>query len=459
MPARWAEWLANAAKGKCAPVDYVVGWFLPVVGAMLANVRRPKPKSDWEEPSLVWTAMVGEPSSGRSPAWDAIAPLVAHIEAIMSAGHDEAMRIFQAEKLAAKYHCDKWEAVVAEAAADGEPLPPKPSNAEEPKAPVRWRLMMNDATIEAVSKLASDLPRGLLLNRDELAGWLSSMGQYKVAANADRTFWLECYGGRRRDVDRKQAGSYGIPRLSVGVTGGIQPDRLPALTTGGDDGLPLRFLYFWPSVLPKFDMSDSVPDPWAIRAFEKISALEMSNDDDGVQPRWVPFSDPAKEVLIVFVSRVQSLMDNSFGLIKGNFGKAKGHAIRLATILEYLHWSTTEDVDEPEYISVASLTAAIRMLEEYFFPMAERVYSHASIPENDRLAIMLIRYLRQHKIQTFNARILRRHIGGDFREASAMTDALVTLEQACLVRADPSRSGATSGRQKANYQVNPALFR
>jgi hypothetical protein len=38
-----------------------------------------------------------------------------------------------------------------------------------------------------------------------------------------------------------------VPFLSVGIVGGIQPDRLVSLLfTRDDDGMAARFLYAWP---------------------------------------------------------------------------------------------------------------------------------------------------------------------------------------------------------------------
>src|SRR3712207_9590504 len=46
-----------------------------------------------------------------------------------------------------------------------------------------------------------------------------------------------------------------IRHLSVGVLGGVQPDKLPAIIAGPDDGLAARFLWSWPDVLPGFSLS------------------------------------------------------------------------------------------------------------------------------------------------------------------------------------------------------------
>src|SRR5215831_15483461 len=59
------------------------------------------------------------------------------------------------------------------------PLPPALQHTPEPQAP---RLRQNDVTIEKVAELLSTAaPKGLLLIRDELAGFLCGMATYNDA--------------------------------------------------------------------------------------------------------------------------------------------------------------------------------------------------------------------------------------------------------------------------------------
>jgi hypothetical protein len=56
------------------------------------------------------------------------------------------------------------------------------------------------------------------------------------------------------------------------------------------------------------------------------------------------------------------------------FAKARGHALRLAAVLEQLWWCGSEIGEaELERISSGALNNAIKLMREYFIPMAERV--------------------------------------------------------------------------------------
>src|SRR3712207_4234580 len=121
------------------------------------------------------------------------------------------------------------------------PLPPAGLDEvpPEPKAP---RLRMDDVTVEQVALvLTQAAPKGVLMVRDELAGWLLGMSAYNAGA---RAFWLESYGGRPYRVDRvKHPEPIEVPHLSVAWFGGVQPQRLAQLMKEADDGLLARFCW------------------------------------------------------------------------------------------------------------------------------------------------------------------------------------------------------------------------
>jgi hypothetical protein len=72
--------------------------------------------------------------------------------------------------------------------------------------------------------------------------------------------------------------------------------------------------------------------------------------------------------------------------------------------------------------------------------------------------MLLARHLRAHKQAKFNAKNMRRDIGGPLREASAMDAACAALVEAGVIRPWPERSGSTPGRAAKNYEVNPVVL-
>ncbi len=100
----------------------------------------------------------------------------------------------------------------------------------------------------------------------------------------------------------------------------------------------------------------------------------------------------------------------------------------------------------------------MRIRQPFGIYKAERVLGDAAIPLVERNAMVLARHLRAHHLKKFNAKTLRRDIGGALREAKPMEDACSALVEAGLIRARPERAGSTPGRSAKNYDVNPALW-
>jgi len=123
------------------------------------------------------------------------------IERRMVADFPDRLREWRASVEFDKVADEGWQKDVREAQKRGAvaPLPPVATAGPEPQSP---RLRQNDVTIERVATLlATAAPKGLLLVRDELAGWIDGMAAYNPAG---RGFWVEAYGGRPYRVERQK---------------------------------------------------------------------------------------------------------------------------------------------------------------------------------------------------------------------------------------------------------------
>lgn len=379
----------------------------------------------------------------------------------MADGHDEITRKFQATKRVAELVRERWEGLVAAAVKDGDPPPPMPFDAEVPDEPIRPRIVVADTTTERLGALAASLPRGLINIRDELAGWLNGFGRYG-GGGADRAFALEMFGGRFHVIDRvKNPKPIRIKHLSIGVLGGIQPERLAEALEGADDGLAARFLWAWPDVIPVFSLGRSMPPSGkAKEAFRRLVALPMGSDERGnPEPVLVRLDREAETILEAFARRMIERERHATGIFAGTIGKARGHALRLACVLTFLRWAASGgETAPPDSITGEVVGDACRLVEWYFLPMAERVLGDAAIPIQERHAMILARHLQKAGEPCFNAREVRRTIGGQLREAKDMDAACAELVEAGILRATPSRDAGTKGRQAKNYSVNPRLF-
>ena len=186
----WGQWIEAAAEGKGAPCDYVAGALLAVAGSLIGNSRWAHPYGDWREPPVIWSMLVGNPSSRKSPGLDAVrAPLEALSDRLMTAAAP-ALEAWRKRKEIAGLHDAAWRETYKLAVKKREPLPTYPAEADAGDEPLVTVLEIDDATVEGLTKFLARQQRGTLVVRDELAGWLGGMNRYH-GGSSDRPFWIE----------------------------------------------------------------------------------------------------------------------------------------------------------------------------------------------------------------------------------------------------------------------------
>jgi hypothetical protein len=323
-------------------------------------------------------------------------------------------------------------------------------------------LIIADTTPEKIGPLLQKHPSGLLLHRDELAGWIGSFNRYSGGGeNGERQLWTEAYGGRAYNIDRvKLSEPIFIPHLTVGVLGSIQPDKLHVITGGADDGFASRFLWAWPDPVEGFTLTrEPVDASKQLDAFRHMFKLKLPSEDQGGRdPRRIELSDEAAKQFEKFGGEVKVSAMRTVGLLAGAFSKAPGHVLRLAMVIELLGWLARPSSLEPKVISSDSMLKAIKLVGDYFLPMAQRVFNEAAIPLEEQRVMMLIGWLKDHDVRKFNARETRRTIGGILRESAHMNATCKILERAGLIRPAFSRAGESKGQRRRDYEVNPVVF-
>ena len=258
-----------ADRTQCPP-DFVAVALIVGISAVVGRkfTIHPKQRDDWEVVPNQWGCIIGRPSAMKSPALkQALRPLYAiesrerekYAEAINE--HKAAGEILDMERKVAK---DSAKKLMAEGKRD-DALAAVSRFAVDPPAPVSRRYIVNDATVEKLGELLNENPNGLLLARDELGGWLSTM-QTEDGAVA-RAFYLECFDGSGSfTYDRIGRGTIFIESCCLALIGGIQPSRIAPLVRSAvtgelDDGLVQRLqLAVWPDDNNKWSLVDRWPN-------------------------------------------------------------------------------------------------------------------------------------------------------------------------------------------------------
>ena len=167
LPAKLQEIVneANATLG--FPKDYIAGSMLTAMAAVIGNTHSAEAMAGWKEYAILFVALVGCPGVCKShPLSYLMQPLIDH-DAEKAAQFAEALKRYNAA----------MELPPKERAASGYEL--------NPAEPRRVRFMMQDVTNEAVHRILSENPRGLILMYDELAGWVKNFNRYNSGSESE----------------------------------------------------------------------------------------------------------------------------------------------------------------------------------------------------------------------------------------------------------------------------------
>ncbi len=303
FPAKVADYWLASARSLAVPVDYVAVPGIALLGAAVGRTRAVGIKKGYTEVPAVWTVVIAPPGSVKSASLKFARAPLAKAEADWMAKHGEQMIIFDTEMDRHAERVKEWR----KAGCNGEPP-------EKPRRPRLRQSTLDSTTTEAAAKVLGDNPRGVVVVKDELSGFVRSMNQYRGGGKGDdRQFWLSAWAGAPAKVNRAKdhdAGPLVIPHPFVGIAGMMTPSSLPELR--GDnrqgeaeqDGFVDRFLFNFPDPVDAAgetwdEVSDDLKQGYA-DVFLDLLGTEMVVENEGLKtkcrPYVVPLDDDARPV-------------------------------------------------------------------------------------------------------------------------------------------------------------------
>jgi len=407
LPKKVAKFVNRASKSIACDSSYLALPILSAAASSIGNSRCVQLKPGWTEPAVLWTAIIGESGTHKSPAMDASLHPIRRLQAKLVESFDHAI--------------DAWLQLSRE------------EKSKTPK-PVCHRIIVGDTTIEALTDRLADNPRGVLLARDELAGWIESHNQYKGGTGGDTAHWLAMHRAGDLIVDRKSGDKQTIfvARAAVSITGGIQPAVL-ARSLGHEhfeDGLAARLLLAMPPRKAKkwTEAEISEADERSLsRIYHQLRQLNPDEDDDGGLPPFpVTLNKQAKRLWIEFFNDHAKEQTELTGDLAAAWSKLEGYCARLALIIHLLRWASREEVNCSS-IDQDSMQSAITLIE-WFKNETRRVYALLAETDEDRELRELVELIRR-KGGRITVRKLMRSVF-KFKKSDEAEEALNELKEA-----------------------------
>jgi len=471
LPDKFGPWVADAAERARFAPDFAAVSAMVAFGSLVGRRLgiRLKAADDWTEYGNVWGALIGLPSSLKTPAMrDAMSPFK-RLQFAADEIDAKARLIFDAELELAKIRNDAAKKAARNSLAENPDAKLDLVLEALPGAPPCRVYWTSDATVERLGEILAENPNGLLVERDELSSLLTNLEDERNATA--RGFYLTGWSGKEGyRFDRIMRGKTAIPAFALSVIGGIQPGPLERYVRGAfsgerADGLLQRFqLAVWPDA-PVFEYVDR----WPSKA-DKDAAADLfkfadtfdperigQHDDFGDSPLFLRLDAGAQGLFVEWYSgymvtrRNRETSGEDCAAVSSHFGKYPGLLGKLALILHI--------ADEPDVCTVGERTMlkALAWLE-YLEPHARRIYHAADAPDADTARLLLARIKRGQVGSPFKAREIYRngwHGLGDAKRAKAACRLLADFDYLQAIETD----GPVIGRPSDPvYYVNPKVM-
>ena len=417
LPQPWRGWVADTAAGAGAPTAYVAQALLAAVAGLSGAGAVVRLAPAWTEPLVLWQALVGRASSGKSPALAPVRALLATLQEELGKG----------------------------AAAGEKPF-----------------CLLADGAAETLANALAAAPRGVMLWRDEPSGRLAFLDD---SLAKDRSRWLEAWQAGPVVLQGARHASR-HERCPMSVLISIRPDRLLAALGKDDahkddprqdeDGLAARLLYAWPDPPAFRPIAERrlARDEQALDLLRSIGRTARSPAD----PLVLALDPAAAQQFDAFLADLHALLQHAEGLEADWLGKGSGTVARLAGVLALLAWAGSGVGGAPGKVAGEQMAAAVRLWSDFFRPHARLVFDRAGPTDRERQARRVVRWLKVHRLTEVSREDVRRHALGRGLDAHRTDGVLERLCDAGALRPRMLVISAQGGRPARRWEVNPALL-
>ncbi len=440
LPERLRTFVESAAEAIGCDPAFIA---LPAIAALasaIGNSRRFFVKGSWAVPPILWTLVIAESGSQKSTGFKKALEPIEERQAQAFRRHKEAYQEYERQ-------LEVWKKSKRESLA---------TFIEEPEPPVAERCMVGDTTVEALATLLQNTPRGLLVARDELKGWLGGFDKYSAngKSESDEAHWLPMFNGSSLFVDRKTGDhkSTYVSSASVCITGGIQPGTLRRAldVRRRESGLAARLLMAYPPRRKKQWTDATIPYEVTHAyscLFDRLYSLTPIITESGdPKPVGIGMTPEARTLFINYFNKHNDEQVELVGDMAAVWSKLEETVARLALVTHYIRWAGGEAGVEKDTIDEADIKCGI-LLVQWFKNEARRIYAMLDAGEQENELQRLIDWLKKRG-GTATVREVQqkcRWLRGP-GQADAALSALVDAGIGCWMVGEGGSSGNSSRR-------------
>ncbi|MGY6278298.1 DUF3987 domain-containing protein [Methylomonas sp. MgM2] len=481
IPAPFRDWLADVSHRMQTPADFpvisTIVIFSSVIGAGCGI--RPKQRDGWEVIPNLWGACIGRPSVClKSPSMKEALGILDRLQFVYG-------EMFEREKRGADFEGMVAGAVQKDLKArlDKEAKKSTMDSREldllraeymevleaSEQQPTRRLFKTNETTIQSMTNLQAQNPRGLLVFRDELTGLLVKWDQENGAD--ERAYFLEGWNGNGTYTDVKIArGVTEAKQICISLLGGIQPDKLKAYLhqaqSGGNDGMIQRLqLAVWPDEPKNWQLIDTAPNKeHKHRAFvilQKLAEMDFAEYGASYDPEhddrpYYRFDEAGQAVFFDWLTELQTgkIPTEENPLMVEHFGKFRSLMPSLALIFHLI------DIADGKARGPVSEQAALLAVDwcEYLESHARRIYAMAESPEQEAAVRLAGKIKAGNLPNPFTTRDIDRKGWHGLGKGAPVKEALEILAYEGWIVEQPPEPQAVGRRPLPSFHINPLVL-
>lgn len=474
VPAVLRPWLTDISERMQVPLEMAAAPALVGIASLVGRkvAIAPKANDDWLVVPNLWGGIVASPGKLKSPT---LAKTLAPIKELEREARQRQLEVKDrldttVDVLEAKQRAVKGELQRAFKKSD---KGKSPEALQEELLAIRAELreveaqrsakryVVNDPTTEKLGELLAANPQGLLLERDELAGWLQAL--HRRDRPGDREFFLEGWNGTNAyTYDRIGRGTIHIPAICISIVGGIQPAKLSrfvadALSGGyAADGLLQRFqLLVWPEHSTEWRLVDRAPSAETeARVRSLYQQLDALPESAGAELARIRFDHDAQELFYQWLTELEQRLRSdeiaSYPSFESHLAKYRSMMPSLALLFQLIE---SPSFDQCVLREAASLAADwCDFLEAH----ARKIYA-PELGLDSAPAHALAQKIRSGAIASgCTIRDIYNHGWSHLKTSDQVLRAVEILEDRGWVHLGTKASGRRGGRPSPVILINPA---
>ncbi|UNE54015.1 YfjI family protein [Bartonella machadoae] len=433
VPLVLGRYIYDIANHQQSPVDFVAVSAICALATVIGNGVRIAPKqhsNNWKIVPNLWGMIIGQPSARKTPAMQAALTPIAHLQKEWYQEWKKQKKRAKIKEILEELNQKEKRKQASKALKKGDSeaanaLLSETLSKDNEKDDCLSRFIVNDVTVEKLGELLNENPRGLLMVRDELSGFLANLELKEY--QTDRGFYLQVFNGDQLyTYDRIGRGTIHIPNATLSIIGGIQPSRIipiiQAMLSGkADDGLLQRFqMMVWPDKIKKCTWIDRDPLKDAYKDYEEVfRSFRDKPLGSPEHPIVMRFSPDAQEMFSEWWENHQKEIrrDDLSEPLQAHLAKMDKTIPSLALIFELVEGGRFE-------ITLPSLSMALRW-ENYLLSHVKRLYAAADILIKERANLIIERC--ECLPEVFTARDIYRRCWTHLKDKEAVKQALELL--------------------------------